>query len=351
MKPFPLLQVSAIWLVLVMGRLPNNVVSLASVKNLRPLVANGIVSNTFYRAATLDELSHDDARALMDGTLFRSFNGNNNWGEEPAPLSVVMDLRNFDEIEKKKKTRSPALVEFYRQLQEKESSSFSPCHLIHVPILYNVDAFWDEAIARMGPSNRLWATLQTFTSAGALDRAAVRQLEQEGLSMLYTVTLATAQPRLRRALEICAHAGGPVLFHCQKGKDRTGLVAMLLQSCAGASDQEIIAAYAESGPLIGESPDEPSQREDKAGGAFIDWSRFRGSPASAMKQTLEWIRDRHGSVENYLLQDVGLDKECIVMLQEKFQQVRKGRVEDTNEKRASSRAPSPRWRERKSEKS
>jgi len=300
---------------------PPNVASL-TVKNVRPLVANGIISNTFYRAAALDELSQEDAHALMDGTMFRNCNAdknNNNSVENPTPLSVLIDLRNSDEIEKKKKTRSEASVEFYRQLQEQSSS----CQSIHVPILYDVDAFWDEAIARMGPSDRLWATLQTITSAGALDRAAARQLEREGLSMLYTVILATAQPRLRRALEICARASGPVLFHCQKGKDRTGLVAMLLQSCAGASDREIIATYAESGPLMGENRNDVSQRqEDRSSGTFIDWSRFRGSPASAMEQTLQWIRDQHGSVENYLLLDMGLDKECIMMIREKFLQNR-----------------------------
>jgi len=275
-----------------------------------------------YRAATLDELSQDDAHALIDGTMFRTCNedknNHNHLVEDPTPLSVLIDLRNSDEIEKKKKTRTEASVEFYRQLQEQSSS----CQWVHVPILYDVDAFWDEAIDRMDPSDRLWATLRTITSAGALDRAAARQLEREGLSMLYTVILATAQPRLRLALEICARASGPVLFHCQKGKDRTGLVAMLLQSCAGASDQEIIASYAESGPLIGEDLNDPSQRqEDRAGGTFIDWSRFRGSPASAMEQTLQWIRDRYGSIENYMLLDLGLDKECISMIQEKFLQV------------------------------
>eukprot|EP00977_Amphora_coffeiformis_P022808 scaffold11575_cov179-Amphora_coffeaeformis.AAC.1 len=327
MKPSRLFHVPTIWLVLVgLLWLPNvsSLTSLGSVKNLRPLVANGIASNTFYRAATLDDLSQDDARALMDGTIFRSFDSNNR-DEEPTPLSVVMDLRNSDEIEKKKKTRTEGSVDFYRQLQE-ERSSPSPCQVIHVPILYDVDAFWDEAITRMDPLDRLWATLQTVTSAGALDRAAARRLEQEGLPMLYTVTLNTAQPRLRRALEICAHAAGPVVFHCQKGKDRTGLVAMLLQGCAGASDQEIIVSYAESGPLIGEtSPDEPSHKEERAGETFIDWSRFRGSPASAMEQTLKWIRDRHGSVENYLLQEVKLDKDCIAMIREKFRQVRTSR--------------------------
>ncbi len=42
---------------------------------------------------------------------------------------------------------------------------------------------------------------------------------------------------------VLAHEGA-VLFHCTAGKDRTGVMAMLLLSLAGADDQEIIDDYA-----------------------------------------------------------------------------------------------------------
>lgn len=35
----------------------------------------------------------------------------------------------------------------------------------------------------------------------------------------------------------------PVMFYCKAGKDRTGLLAMLLLTCAGASDEQIIEDY------------------------------------------------------------------------------------------------------------
>lgn len=311
MQPFQhLLNMRAVSLAFGQWLLLSHVAAIAlgqgSVKNLRPITVGGVASKTFYRAATLDELSREDYQALMDGTMFSD--------STPKPLSAVIDLRNSDEIEKKKKTRTDTAMQFYQHLEES-----SQCELFHVPILYDVDAFWDEAIARMDPSDRLWATLQTVTSAGALDRAAARKLEQEGLSMLYTVTLATAQRRLCRALEICAQARGPVILHCQKGKDRTGLVAMLLQSCLGATVKEIIETYAESGPLIGECSDNVGQEEANSG-TFIDWSRFRGSPASAMEDTLDWIQRRHGSIEEYLLNDVCLNPKCVAIVQEKFQE-------------------------------
>jgi protein-tyrosine phosphatase len=43
-----------------------------------------------------------------------------------------------------------------------------------------------------------------------------------------------------------AEAGGPVLFHCFAGKDRTGLVAAMLLSLAGVEPEAIGADYAET---------------------------------------------------------------------------------------------------------
>lgn len=273
--------------------------TLESVQNFRPLRVNGEDSNQLYRAAALDNLSSQDAEALMNNAAV-----------------VVMDLRNADEIASKKKTQTQASVKFYQHLEASSSQS----RLVHVPILQDVDAFWDEAIARMDASDRFWATMQTVTSAGALDRAAARKMEDEGLSMLYTVTLATAQRKLRTALDICANADGPVIFHCQKGKDRTGLVAMLLQSCLGSSHEEIVQTYAESGPLIGESATSESNSESKSSATFIDWSRFRGSPPEAMEDTLEWIKSRYGSVGNYIETELGLDGDFVERLRSNHQQ-------------------------------
>ena len=272
-----------------------------SLQNFRPVQVGGVPTR-FYRAATLDSLSQEDARALLDGTIFKH-------STNPRPVDVVIDLRNRDEIDKNKATRTQAAVSFYERLED--SSSLHTW--VHVPILKDVDAFWDEAITRMPPSDRFWGTLKTVTTAGALDRAAARNLEQEGLSLLYTITLATSQRNFRKALKVCALSKGPVVFHCQKGKDRTGLLAMLLQSYLGSTKDEIIETYAESGALIGETQQYDNTKESESG-TFIDWSRFRGSPPSAMAKTLEWVEERYGSVENYLLDEVGVEKEWLAML-------------------------------------
>lgn len=51
---------------------------------------------------------------------------------------------------------------------------------------------------------------------------------------------------LWQIISVAAEAGDPIAMFCKLGKDRTGLVCMLLLSCCGASDQEIISDYIRS---------------------------------------------------------------------------------------------------------
>ena len=49
--------------------------------------------------------------------------------------------------------------------------------------------------------------------------------------------------RMRECFEAIAAAEGCVLFHCQIGKDRTGIVAALLMQLAGCDDYDILTNY------------------------------------------------------------------------------------------------------------
>ena len=258
-----------------------------SVKNLRPVVPG----STLYRSATLDDLTEEDAEKLLSGSAFETTTG--------KPLAMVIDLRNADEIRKGKKVRTKGSQIFYD----------SPgVEFLTIPVLENVDAFWDEAIATMDAGERVMATLRTAFVGGALDRAAARHLEQGGIPLLYALMMKTGGQPLGLALEACLRVssssdGGPVIFHCQKGKDRTGVLAMLLQTCLQAdnNDAEIVDAYALSGELLGELPNQSKESDGASSStSALDWSYFRGSPAEAMKDTLSWTRGQYGSVEGYM---------------------------------------------------
>lgn len=280
---------------------------ISTVKNFRPVSSSSSsIGSNIYRSACLDNLSVTDAQNLLDGSVFLH-EDNNGDPSYQQPLAAVIDLRNADEIRKSKRKRSESARWFYSSLvdsNENDNTDTIP-KLLHIPILQDVDAFWDEAIRRMDATTRAAATLQTVFRGGALDRAAARSLEQGGLSMLYTVMMTTAQGPFSKALRACVREAerGPVLVHCQKGKDRTGVLAMLLQHCLGETDDDIIKAYSLSGELLG--GEDAVVRDDnksskQTASTMVDWSHFRGSPPLAMVETLEWTRQQYGSVNGYL---------------------------------------------------
>jgi protein-tyrosine phosphatase len=96
-------------------------------------------------------------------------------------------------------------------------------------------------------------------------------------------------------------AGATVVAHCTAGKDRTGLVAMLMLGLAGVEDGDLLDdyeisdryrdsgsrdAYAEQVRRIGHDPD-----------AF---AAMFGSPRSVMRETVTGLRRQWGSIEGYL---------------------------------------------------
>ena len=56
-----------------------------------------------------------------------------------------------------------------------------------------------------------------------------------------------SKKEIKQALEVIAEpANHPVLFHCEFGKDRTGVIAALVLFCAGVSEEDICNDYSTS---------------------------------------------------------------------------------------------------------
>jgi protein-tyrosine phosphatase len=67
-----------------------------------------------------------------------------------------------------------------------------------------------------------------------------------GTALYYAPFLARWPDRAVAAVAAVADAPGGVLFHCQRGRDRTGLVSLLLLAAAGVPDEVIVADVAAS---------------------------------------------------------------------------------------------------------
>ncbi|TDD56431.1 tyrosine-protein phosphatase [Nonomuraea terrae] len=116
---------------------------------------------------------------------------------------------------------------------------------------------------------------------------------------------------LRTALETIARAdNAPVVVHCAAGKDRTGILTALVLSLTGVSQDDIVADYALTGLATERFTADWRHRH---GDAEL-WPGFGLAPADTMRFFLADLTSRHGSVERYVTQVLGLSADAIAEL-------------------------------------
>lgn len=97
---------------------------------------------------------------------------------------------------------------------------------------------------------------------------------------------------VKEIVEVLARAEGSVLYHCQEGKDRTGIVSMIIMGLADVARGDIIADYEISSAHLGYieryDEDEP-------------FSVFRITDPYYMKEAYDYVIRKYGSFEAYLL--------------------------------------------------
>lgn len=115
-------------------------------------------------------------------------------------------------------------------------------------------------------------------------------------------------PAIKKVFEIMAKSNKRVLFHCQEGKDRTGIISMILLALAGASRTDIMADYEISSANLGYI-DMYDQDESEA--------IFRITSPYNIKEAMEYIEKKYKNFDAYL-EYAGVDKEVIEKIKEKM---------------------------------
>jgi protein-tyrosine phosphatase len=126
--------------------------------------------------------------------------------------------------------------------------------------------------------------------------------EADFLLEKYVEMLDMGEPALADAFRVLALPGAlPAVFHCAAGKDRTGLLAALVLSAMGVSDDDVVRDYALTAAamermrtwLALHHPDWAQRMDDQP-------SALMAAAPGAMEGVLSLIRDVHGSTREYL---------------------------------------------------
>jgi protein-tyrosine phosphatase len=131
------------------------------------------------------------------------------------------------------------------------------------------------------------------------------------LDEIYGFMLREYAVRFGAVLRVVAAAENhPLVFHCAAGKDRTGLVAMLVLSLCGVADDVIIADFAFTESRMPEIIARHTARaEQTAADAEVAGQQY-GAQAATMSTVLAALRTDFGSVEEYVLA-AGVDGSAI----------------------------------------
>ena len=146
------------------------------------------------------------------------------------------------------------------------------------------------------------------------------------MDMLYKliVTSPSSQERFHAILSTIVeydYDKGSILWHCTEGKDRCGLVSALVEHILGVSEEDIYEDYlltnAVNGPkaeMIKEKELARGRSEEYAEGVknvFLAREEY-------LRAALDTIKEEHGSLDTYLTDAVGLDKEKIRLFRERI---------------------------------
>jgi protein-tyrosine phosphatase len=137
-----------------------------------------------------------------------------------------------------------------------------------------------------------------------------------------TVAMAFGNRGIARVLELLLEGRVPLLFHCNSGRDRSGVCAMVVLMALGCSDDVLLIDYL----LTNSYRAEALQAVHAAYGALIEaapeydelLTLLSGVLPSVGQAVLAEIDARYPSREAYLEAEYGLDEERLVQLRSRY---------------------------------
>lgn len=139
----------------------------------------------------------------------------------------------------------------------------------------------------------------------------------ESMAGLYIDLLEHSKEEIAKVLRIIAgYPNQAVVFNCTAGKDRTGVIAMLLLDLAEVEEKWIIADYAASEENIRPLFEKQMEQLLSAGIKMPEYL-FASRPEE-MEKTIQYLNKQYGSVRKYT-ESLNLDREEIGVIQRKME--------------------------------
>lgn len=134
------------------------------------------------------------------------------------------------------------------------------------------------------------------------------------LDQIYLFMLREYAERFGLVLQAIAEPDAqPVVFHCAAGKDRTGLVAMLLLGICEVADESIVADFAFTESRMPEIIARHTARAEAEDHLPEVGGQQYGAQAATMAAVLAALREEHGTIGGYVRR-AGVDAAAVARL-------------------------------------
>ncbi|KAK9470071.1 protein-tyrosine phosphatase-like protein [Dipodascopsis tothii] len=146
-------------------------------------------------------------------------------------------------------------------------------------------------------------------------------LGTEGYVMVYQDFLQSGVDAYRAVAEHVRDREEPLLMHCTAGKDRTGIMGMLLLQLAGLDDDTIAREYELTTYGLADDYDNMLAHLEAAIGKFVSRDAMASmlqSRYETMRLALDMLRRDFGGAEGYLRDHVGLSETDLAKLRERL---------------------------------
>jgi len=135
----------------------------------------------------------------------------------------------------------------------------------------------------------------------------VKNLPADALKAMYIHVLDHEKDAVLQVLHTIAKAQeGAILYHCVAGKDRTGIISMLLLGLSGVEDQDIVTNYEITYTNIRRNPNFTNVPHEVP--EYLMKSHYQN-----MEETIAYIKKEYHSFENYI-KHIGLSDEHIQVI-------------------------------------
>jgi len=176
-------------------------------------------------------------------------------------------------------------------------------HLAHFGLTTVVDLREAHELARepSGLSGHDGIAVEHVEVWSLINASGVEPTDPWDITGFYLAALDHAGPAFATATRLLADAEGAALFHCTVGKDRTGLLALLILEAVGVTRAAVIEDFALTEPRIGPIRERLLLEAEGRGIARRDFVRLLGATPDLIEPALAHLDERHGGAEAYLL--------------------------------------------------